>query len=143
MEVDWSGPPRRRYFKWRANARAGREGDGSAGAFNGQCAIWEGDTFFMELRPIERHGKLVMPAPPTWADPLEEYEPPAAPRRLTPVAPTPLPRPDVIEPTPPSAGGGPPAEPIAVPVTAIDPSEIAWPKGKGGKVRGPVPANAE
>lgn len=133
LEVDWSGPPRRRYFRWRANERAGREGQtASAGAFNGTCLVYEGDVFFMEVRPIVRKGadgveRPVMPRPPTWADPLEEYEPPAAPKLLKRVEP----RQGHEIPAPP------PLSTSRSPDAPYEPTPLAKPKGRGRGRWGP------
>jgi len=87
--------PRDHYYKFMANARCPKEG-----AWTGTDLVFTGDTFFLLLQPTTRKvrgpdgkqlwkdGKPLREACdrelPTWADVVEEYEVPTAPKPVKP-----------------------------------------------------------
>src|SRR5689334_18251859 len=83
----FQGRPRTRYYLMRVNDKCPQDG-----AFNGVCKVYfnsvtqTGDQFFYLSQPVKRRvdGKIVLEneRPPTWADVVDEYPIPTAPKPL-------------------------------------------------------------
>lgn len=81
----FEGRPRSRYYLMQTNANCPEDG-----AFNGVCKVYfnkeqgTGDKFFYLSQPYRRivSGKIVLEneRPPSWADVVDEYPVPTAPR---------------------------------------------------------------
>jgi hypothetical protein len=87
--------PRAHMYKFRANEKCGTQG-----CFNGVCVVHEGDEFFMALYPAKKRifdpvtkrvsFVIVDRELPTWADVIDEYPMPEAPKPLRALAPKPI-----------------------------------------------------